>query len=501
MTLTRRQFLRSSAAGGIALTTTVGFNGSAIANIASSQFGVPLRLPPILEGRLENGKRIIDLSLQAGFSHFLGNIPTPTAGINGAFLGPVIRVQRGEDVKLNVFNQLFEPSTLHWHGFNLPAAMDGGPHQVIQPGETWSPEFKIHQPASTQWYHSHMYHRTGVQVYHGLAGLFYIDEANNDELNLPSEYGVDDIPLVLQDRSFNQDGSFRYLSSMHDRMSGVMGQVMLVNGTTSPVFKLQKQLTRFRILNGSNARIYNLEFGDRRQFLQIASDGGLLETSVPLTSLILAPGERAEILVEFAKDENVMLQHKPLPKRQNSRAGMMSMMQNMMSASDRPFPVIRFESDRSILPSTKINTRPIRQQNWLVSEASTHRQFILNMQMGMGMMRGGGFTINGRSMDMNRIDVRVRLDDIEIWEIINDSPMPHPFHIHNTQFRILDRDGRQAPANEHGLKDTVLVNSGERVRVITQFKNYADSNSAYMFHCHNLEHEDAGMMGQFVVEA
>ena len=123
------------------------------------------------------------------------------------------------------------------------------------------------------------------------------------------------------------------------------------------------------------------------------------------------------------------------------------------------------------------------------------------MQMGMGMMRGGGFTINGRSMDMNRIDVRVRRGDMEIWEIINDSPMPHPFHIHNTQFRILDRDGKQPAASELGLKDTALINSGERVRVITQFENYADPNASYMFHCHNLEHEDAGMMGQFVVEA
>ena len=370
MMLKRRQFLKYSTAGGIAIATPLASVGSAIANIPSSQFSTPLKLPPLLEGRKENGKRIFDLTLQSGLSNFLGHTPTPTAGINGTFLGPVVQVQRGDNVKLNVANHLFEPSTLHWHGLNLPAVMDGGPHQVIQPSETWSPEFKIHQSASTQWYHSHMYHRTGIQVYYGLAGLFYIEDKSNEGLNLPSRYGIDDIPLVLQDRSFNQDGTFRYLSSMHDRMSGAMGQFMLTNGTSYPVFKIQKQLTRFRILNGSNARIYNLEFSDQRQFLQIASDGGLLESPVPMTSAILAPGERVEILVEFSINEDVMLQHKPLPKRENSRAGMMAMMQNMMTAADRPFPIIRFESDRSLERSKEISTQLISPRNYSISDVT-----------------------------------------------------------------------------------------------------------------------------------
>ena len=195
-----------------------------------------------------------------------------------------------------------------------------------------------------------------------------------------------------------------------------------------------------------------------------------------------------------------MLANKPLPKRSNSRAGMMGMMQNMMAANDQPFAIMRFESKQSLAPLNPIPDQLVSQKNWLVTDAVKTRQFILNMQMGMGMMRGGGFTINGKSMDMNRIDARIGLGDIEIWHIINNSAMPHPFHIHDVQFRILDRDGQPPPANELGLKDTVLVNSGEQVRIITQFENYADPNSPYMFHCHNLEHEDAGMMGQFVVE-
>ena len=177
----------------------------------------------------------------------------------------------------------------------------------------------------------------------------------------------------------------------------------------------------------------------------------------------------------------------------------MGMMGRMMSTGDQPFTLLRFDAPASLSGSPEIPTKLVTPRNWSVSEAVRSRRFVLNMAMGMGMMRGGGFGINGRPMDMNRIDARVPLGDIEIWEIINDSPMAHPFHIHDIQFRILDRNGRQPSASEQGLKDTVLVHSGEKVRIITQFENYADPESPYMYHCHILEHEDAGMMGQFVV--
>jgi FtsP/CotA-like multicopper oxidase with cupredoxin domain len=497
MPKTRRQFLQAAGIGGIGLLTPLSFTGIAAADESAPWFKNPLRLPSVLEGRVHGDERVIDLSLGYGTSEFFNGQPTPTVGINGAYLGPVVRVQRGDNVKLNVTNRLSEPSTLHWHGLNLPAAMDGGPHQVIEPGKTWISTFKILQDASTQWYHSHTYHRTGIQVYFGLAGLFYIDDPGSSALNLPSDYGIDDIPLVLQDRSFNQDGSFRYASSMHDRMMGMMGQFMLVNGTAFARFKAQKRLNRLRILNGSNARIYNLEFDDRREFLQIATDGGLLEAPVAMRNIVLAPGERAEVLVEFTPGKDVMMRHKPLPRRAGSGTAMMG----MMAANDRPFEIMRFQAPHGSSESANIPSRLIEPRQWSANDIARTRHFTLNMRMGMGMMRGGGFGINGRSMDMRRIDARVPLGDVEVWEIYNDSPMAHPFHIHNTQFRILDRDGQPPMANEQGSKDTVLVYPGEKVRIIIQFENYSDALSPYMFHCHILEHEDAGMMGQFVVVA
>ncbi|RLA18904.1 MAG: copper oxidase, partial [Gammaproteobacteria bacterium] len=408
MQKTRRKFLQAAGIGGIGLLTPLSFTGIAAADESASRFNNLLRLPSVVEGRIHGDERVIDLSLGYGTSEFFSGRPTPTVGINGPYLGPIVRVQRGDNVKLNVTNRLSEPSTLHWHGLNLPAAMDGGPHQVIDPGKTWTSTFKILQGASTQWYHSHMYHRTGIQVYFGLAGLFYIDDSRSSALNLPSDYAIDDIPLILQDRSFNQDGSFRSATSMHDRMIGMMGQFMLVNGTAFARFKAQRRLNRLRILNGSNARIYNLEFDDRREFLQIATDGGLLEAPVAMRNLVLAPGERAEILVEFTPGKDVMMRHRPLPSRAGSGTAMMGMM-GMMAANDQPFDIIRFQAPQDSSVSASIPSRLIEPRQWSANDIARTRHFTLNMRMGMGMMRGGGFGINGRSMDMHRIDARVPL--------------------------------------------------------------------------------------------
>jgi len=499
--VSRRFVLKAGVAAAAGLAIPLYRGGELLARPAVGKFQQALPIPPLLEGVMRDGKRVFDLSLQRGRHVFFPGVRTPSAGINGDYLGPIIRVRNGEAVRLNVTNNMSEDSTLHWHGVHLPAKMDGGPHQVIGVGETWSPEFTIRQPASTQWYHSHRYHRTAIQVYYGLAGLFYIDDDAADDLGLPSTHGVDDIPLVLQDRAFNADGTFSYRQSMHDRMNGMRGDVMLVNGAPFPVHEVLRRRLRLRILNGSNARIYNLEFSDGRAMRQIATDGGLLAAPVTLRSLRLAPGERAEVVVEFEPGDEVVLRHKPLPKTGRRGGGMrMGMMGRMMGGGDdRPFDIMQFRADSPEAAGGVLPDRLIAPRQWAPEQAARTRKMVLDMRMGPAMMRGGGFTINGKAMDIDRIDERIPLGDVEIWEIRNDSPMPHPFHIHDIQFRILSRDGQPPPLNERGLKDTVLVESGETVKIITRFENYADPNNPYMFHCHILEHEDAGMMGQFVV--
>jgi len=508
MKLTRRTFVTGLAVTGVTgLIAPSIFKEYAYAGRGNTVFNNKLAIPPELKGTLKNGVKVFDLNLQQGISQFWQGRNTPTAGINGAYLGPTIRVAKGDKIRLNVTNNLSETSTLHWHGVRLPAVMDGGPHQPILQGQTWVSEFDIRQVASTQWYHPHTHHRTAVQVYSGLAGLFYIDDDASNALDLPSEYGVDDIPVVIQDRAFAQDGSFRYGSGMHTKMMGMTGSYMLVNGTLNAHFDVQKKLTRFRILNGSNARIYNLAFSDGRSFKQIASDGGLFEKPVEMQTLTLAPAERAEIVVAFAENDKAMLIHKPkgvMSKGGMSRAssGMgKGMGMGMMEERGRSFGIMsigakNIKSKLKPLPNSLVKVR-----RWSERDAVKTRIFALEMVMGMMNMMAGrtGVSINGKRMDMSRIDEKVKLNDIEIWEIENHSPMAHPFHVHNIQFQILDRNGQNPPLNEQGLKDTVLVQPSEKVRIILQFEDYTDAQAPYMYHCHILEHEDAGMMGQFVV--
>jgi blue copper oxidase len=293
-----------------------------------------------------------------------------------------------------------------------------------------------------------------------------------------------------------------------------------VNGVVEPVFEARSDLLRIRLLNGSNARFYRFGFDDGRAFMQIGSDGGLFEQSYRTNNVVLAPGERAQIVVDLSDGRPTFLSADSL-----ETMGMMGMMgggmgnRGMRDGGDRMggemgesggsregmigergrFTVlnIRPAAERrqaNVMPSRLIALAPVEPET-----AIKTRRFVLQMGMGMNMMRGGGFTINGKSMDMQRIDETVKVNTTEIWQIENASMMPHPFHIHDVQFRVLDRDGRQPSPQDRGLKDTVVVAPREVVRLLLRFEEYTDSELPYMYHCHILEHEDAGMMGQFLV--
>ena len=501
MSRTRRDVLRGALAAGTAF--SLGSTGvSRILPADSVPALRPLAIPGIDAGKTDGVSRTFDLVLQAGLTEFFPGRQTPTLGVNGAFLGPTLRCKAGDRVTLNVRNALDFDTTLHWHGLHVPSVSDGGPHQVVSAGRTWSPNFEIKQKAGLFWYHSHMMERTGAQVNGGLAGLILVEDAESAMLGLPSEYGVDDIPLVIQDRRFRPDGRFDYLSSMPDRMMGFRGDVMLINGTTSPVLDLRRRRTRLRLLNGSNARIYNIARSDRRGLIQIGTDGSLLERPVERRSVRLAPGERADVLLDVEPDSTLELVSLP-DRAAGRRGGMMGMMGGTLD--DEQITLLRLRAAKLEAAETRIPQQLIEVPSWNPRKADRTRTFVLEMgmmgMMGGGMGRGGmmNMTINGRSMDMERVDERVPLGATEIWAIRNATPIPHPFHIHDIQFRILDRDGEPAAPHERGLKDTVLIDPGETVRVITQFTDFADANHPYMYHCHILEHEDEGMMGQFVV--
>ena len=487
----RRDFIkRSAAALSVAALGEYGVTFPVMASTTSSDkpFNARLHIPPLLERAGSSGDSApFSLVAQKDQHHFFSTGPTETLGYNGSFLGPTIRVRNGDNVKIEVENTLDQITTVHWHGLHVPAQWDGGPHQVIEPGEIWKPEFTINQQAATLWYHPHAMGLTGEHVYRGLAGMFIIEDEYSENLALPRNYGIDDIPLVIQDRRFYEDQSFAYTRSMHDIMHGVLGNFLLVNGMLKPFTDVPRGIVRFRLLNGSNSSIYRLYLSNDQQFQVIASDGGFLSKPIGVQELVLAAGERAEILVDFGGA---------------SPDDKLRFLVDQFNGNTYEAMELRVAAD---IAEQRTMISHLRDQPRLAeSKADRTRYFAMETMSGrgrgMGMMGGNRLSINGKKMDMSRIDEKVPLGSTEIWEVENKSAsmmqLPHSMHLHDVQFNILDRNGKPPVPIEAGRKDTVLLWPNDKVRLIAQFLDYT---GVYMYHCHMLEHEDDGMMGQFEV--
>jgi len=471
----RRQFLGSSIASALVLTGCGGSSTSATGGTTNSndEYSQALIIPAELKGTLKDGRVHYDLEIQTGTSNFLSNASTETWGVNGSYLGPTLRLENGSNVSINFTNKLPEKTTMHGHGMHVPAIMDGGAHQVINVGETWSSVYKVNQHACTNWYHPHLMGKTAEHVINGLTGLIIIDDAKSQQLDLPNRYGIDDIPLIVQDRSFNDDGSFDYSPTQREKMHGWKGDTLLANGVIKPFIDVEAKQIRFRILNGSNSRVYNFALKSGKAFKQIATDNSFLEAPVELTQLRLSPAERAEIVIDFT---------------------------DTLGGNDL---FVDLDSGKEVCKiniksvATKVTDLP-QQLTTLAqlnpADAVNTRQFILSG-------RQGNLTINNKSMDMSVINEVVPVNDIEIWEVKNTMGMVHNFHIHATYFQIIERNGSAASVadNERGYKDTVFLPAGESVKFIVRMTDFTDANSPYMYHCHLLEHEDLGMMGQFTV--
>lgn len=443
-----------------------------------------------------------ELKLQKGeFKFFEGQI-TSTMGVNGNILGPTLIMHQNDFVDIKVNNQLEESTTIHWHGMHVSAANDGGPHTVINPGETWNPKFTVLDKAGTYWYHPHLHENTNRHVSLGIAGFILVKDEDEARLNLPRVYGVDDFPLVIQTKDFDENNQVVVPSNSDD--------VVMVNATIEPYLEVPAQVVRLRLLNGSSQRTFNLGLSNNHTFYQIASDGGLLENPVELTRLRLSPGERAEILIDFTAFEGSTVYLKSfaseLPNGIYGAAypGMGFMMQldgynpNPLNGTNYEVLELRVKekTENSIL-SVPEKLVEVKRLNPL--EATQNRSLTFNpAQMGPNQLNGD-FLINGLKFDMDVVNFSIPLNNIEIWSLSNFSGIAHPFHIHDVQFYILDRNGIAPPENELGRKDVVLVQPMETVRFITQFKDFANDPVPYMLHCHMLTHEDKGMMLQFEV--
>ena len=290
----RRQFLVGSAA-------FVGANQFPLS--WSNTQPVALPIPPLADGR---PGRPVELQIRNGTWSFQPGVSTPTMGFSQDYLGPTIRTRQFSELNLHYRNSLTESVAVHGHGLHVPGEVDGGPQRAIEPDAVWQPSLSIVQPAATCWYHSHTHGKTGEQTYRGLAGMIIIDDERADSLPLPRQYGIDDLPVIIQDRTFDAQGRLVY--SLEDAgEDGWLGDTVIINGAVSPVAKVPAGKVRLRLLNGANARFYVIGFADNRTFYKIASDGGLLEAPVPMKTLEMAPGERCEIVVDMADGNSAEL--------------------------------------------------------------------------------------------------------------------------------------------------------------------------------------------------
>jgi bilirubin oxidase len=459
----------------------------------------PLYIPDTLSGSN------INLVLQNGtFQFFPGQI-TNTMGANGNLLGPTIILNRYQQVSMNVTNMLGEPSTLHWHGMHVAPENDGGPHVVIQNNTTWSPSFEVLDWASTPWYHPHLHMKTNEHVQKGIAGMIIVRDTFEAALSLPRRYGIDDFPLVVQTKAFDINNQIIIESALDT--------TVLANGTRKAFLNAPAQFVRFRLLNGSSERYYNFGFEGNKPFQMIASDGGLLTAPVNLTRIMLAPGERAEIVIDLSlypgQSFGLMSFAAELPNGiYGATQPGMGAGQQIPNYTSNPLNGSNFKVlDINVVaptanPVTSISTLLVTHNPWLASQSDITRTLTFTpVNMGPTAIQGP-FLINGMPFDMMMINYEIPFENTEIWTLVNQSPISHPFHIHNVHFYILDINGVAPPPHLAGRKDVVHVPSGMgTVRFITRFEDFHNDVFPYMYHCHMLTHEDDGFMGQFIVKS
>ena len=442
--------------------------------IVEGGFDRPLPIPPQATNNVKlTAKTISDEMISGKLTSLLS--------YRDGLMGPTITVSSGSNVNVLLDNNLLENTNIHWHGLIVPAEMEGHPKDYASTGNALQYVLPINQRAGTYWYHPHVHGSTARQVFMGLAGMFIVSDPEEAALQLPS--GQFDIPLIIQDKRF--DGpSLDYSPTEDEIMTGYLGEQILVNGVSSPYVAVANTWYRLRLLNGSTARVYNLAMTNNIPFHIIGSDGGLLQASEHEMSLMLGPGERADVLVDFSSlphGTEVFLTSGKFSKYE---------LQGRQS-----FSILKFKVE---LNSTSTFSPPsILSSIQRISEASAIRTRTFDIAGMVGSEGHEGMdrhAINSKTYSEVRIDETVEAGTTEIWEFDNSTGDEiHPMHIHGVQFQVLHRSGGRNAliATERGWKDTVLVMPGEHVRIIMTFPQY---KGLFVLHCHNLEHEDDGMM-------
>ncbi|MFM1770006.1 MAG: hypothetical protein RJA22_2535 [Verrucomicrobiota bacterium] len=446
-----------------------------------------------------------------------------------SYLGPVLRLRRGQRVRIHFRNDLGEPSIVHWHGLDVPEAADGHPRFAVGHGQSYVYDFEVTNRAGTYWYHPHPHMRTAAQVYQGLAGLLLVSDPEEEALALPA--GGNEVLCVLQDRRLDSKNQWVYaggsgeggaaevergpgrgrgmggrgmgmggMGQMMEVMNGWLGDRMLVNGQLSPTYTVDRGACRVRLLNGSNGRIYKLAWSDRTPMTLLGGDGGLLEKARRQPSLVLGPGQRADVWVDLSDRRSgarLKLVSREFPVEDAGRMGMMEESSPVRQGAELELMTLKVSSRRA--PERRL-PEVLSRHDYRPQPKAKVRPVPLNF------MRMTWF-LDGRTFDMQDVaeEETVKAGSTWIWEFENQPnpmgmAMAHPMHVHGPQFRVVSRTGGSAKnslregLNDDGWVDTVLILPGEKVRTQIQFSRYP---GLYLYHCHILEHEDMGMMRNF----
>ena len=421
--------------------------------------------------------RTVELTLTASRARLAmrpGAPPTDVYAYNGSVPGPTLELREGDLVIVHFRNDLPEPTTIHWHGLHIPFEADGSPFHPVAPGERYDYDFTIRRGAAgTYWYHPHPHHRTGAQVSRGLYGAIVVRAADD-----PLPASLAERVLILSDNRFLPDGSidFPVAGSPQARLdaeNGREGDVLLVNGSVMPTLTIRSgEVQRWRIINASPARVYRLALAGHR-FLHVGSDGGLFERPVEAEEIVLGVGERAELLVRGsgAPGSRSVLRALPydryIPQTRPADWNVPRDLLTLRYSAQPPLAAVALPRVLRVVPPLD------------TTRSTATRVMVLTQHL-----------INGKSMDLQRVDVSAPLGATEIWEVENLVGMDHPFHLHGFQFQLLDRNG--VPEPYRSWKDVVNVPKHETARFIVR---YDDHPGKWMFHCHILDHEDHGMMG------
>jgi blue copper oxidase len=454
--LTRRAFLGAAAASAGALAAAGPGGLGVMEALAATTTRYPLYIPPAVNA----GSTPYTLTEAPGKVDLGGGKLSNAWVYNGLLPGPTFRVAKGGSASFTLRNGLPEETITHWHGMVVDHANDGHPINAIPPGGTYSYAFPVNQRAALNWYHPHPHMLTGKQVALGLAGGFIVNDTEEAALGLPS--GAYEVPLVVRDTTLDTAGNMLY----KPRSGGFEGQIPLVNGTRDPYLGVDTALYRLRVLGGSNARIFRLALSNGAPFTLIGNDGGLLASAVSVATIDLAPGERLDLLVDF----------------RSAAVGSSVMLRDLLAGWDLlEFRVLRQVSDPRTIPTALSSITAL-------TAPATTRTFSFD-----GMSK-----INGLLYDMNRIDFKVPLGQVERWRFTTNGNAPHPVHVHGASFQVISRTGGRGRLFpwEGGWKDTVLLNDRETVEILIRFDAY---KGLYLLHCHKLEHEDMGMMSNFEV--